>query len=295
MSNSHHVRWAKILGSALSLAAMTGNAWAQQAVAPAGDAPPSRSPEPVAATTPPPAGAAEAPATAAPATAAPATAAPATAAPATAAPAEPVPAAENRLPTIALDSPPPPPPLARTYRYHDGFYLRVNAGLGYLLDANVHNPDQLPDLDGEGTSLDIDVMVGGSPSPGMAIGGALLLSSIASADYEAGGETLEADTNTGMLGPFIDGYPSPSGGFHVGGALGLAKIRSDKQAVTGYEDATGFGFAGWLGYDAWIGDQWSMGGLVRLLGTRAKGDTDYDGDASLSTVNLSLMLTAVYH
>jgi hypothetical protein len=275
MRNLYCVGWAQTLGTALSLTTLCGTAWAQ--------APAASTTEP-ATSTPAPATSTPAPATS--------TLAPATSTPAPVA--KPTPSNDNPLPTIELGAPPLAPPVTRTLRSHDGFYLRVNAGLGSLLDANVHNPSSLPDLEGGGTSLDIDLMVGGSPSPGMALGGALLLSSIASADYESDTETVEADTDTWMLAPFIDGYPSPRGGFHLGGAVGLAQVRSDKQEVTGYKNATGLGIAAWLGYDAWIGDEWSMGGLVRLLGTRAKGDTD-NGSASLNTVNLSVMLTAVYN
>src|SRR5688572_4224126 len=40
-------------------------------------------------------------------------------------------------PTIDLSTPKPPGPVGRTYRQHEGFYVRVGGGIGSLLSANI--------------------------------------------------------------------------------------------------------------------------------------------------------------
>lgn len=150
------------------------------------------------------------------------------------------------------------------------------------------------DLSGDGDSLELDVMVGASPTPGMALGGALFLSSSASMSFDAGNERFESDGGVGILGAFIDGHPDPEGGFHLGGALGLAQVNADDQLRAGFEKASGLGFAAFVGYDAWVSNEWSLGGVLRLTATRVK-DRDTDGKPSVSTTSVGVMLTALYH
>src|SRR5690606_8919580 len=63
--------------------------------------------------------------------------------------------------------PPPDAPLARKDFVHEGFYLRVNAGPGFqYASAN--------GFDGTDFAVGADVLIGGSPSPGMILGGGAL-------------------------------------------------------------------------------------------------------------------------
>ena len=64
--------------------------------------------------------------------------------------------------------PPPPPREDPTVNYHDGFYLRLNLGIGG--HAITYNDD----ITAFGGSVALDLLVGGSPNRGLAIGGGLL-------------------------------------------------------------------------------------------------------------------------
>src|SRR5687768_3991362 len=77
----------------------------------------------------------------------------------------------GRSPKIDLSAPPPPAPVTRNFRQHDGFYLRIGGGLG-ALGADFDRAGF--DASSGGTSLELEALVGGSPSPGLAIGGGLL-------------------------------------------------------------------------------------------------------------------------
>lgn len=175
---------------------------------------------------------------------------------------------------------------------HDGFYLRVNLGVTAL-----SNDYDLPSGSAEshGGTLAMDLLIGGTPSKGLAIGGALLGEAGVSHSVEQGGRSAEANVSYSMIGPFVDGFFDHKGGFHMGGAVGLAALSVKGLETQGETDTlTGFGGAAWLGYDAWVAEEWSIGGLLRAGGaiTQKKNDS---GDLSASSLSFGLMLSVLYH
>jgi hypothetical protein len=192
-------------------------------------------------------------------------------------------------PTIDLTTPPPPERVLREYHRHEGFYMRVSGGLGYI-GANL-DTDTAVELESSGAALELELLVGAGPAPGLAIGGALLGTLQLSGDWEADGIPggTSGDLTTFIIGPFADGYPDPNGGWHLGGAIGLATASFDVPGDDGV-NAVGVGGAGWLGYDVWVGPEWSMGGALRLDALRATDD-----DVVISELGASLMLSVVYN
>lgn len=196
---------------------------------------------------------------------------------------------------IDLQTEAPPAPVARSYHVHDGFYLRANLGLGglstsYDLGADEH-------VDAGGVALDLDLLVGGSPSPGLAIGGGLLTSTAPSAGFEWDETDLgDGRLNMVLLGVFVDGFPNPKRGFHLGGLLGVAgqtsKFNSDGEGLKDTYETAGFGGAAWIGYDWWVAAEWSMGLQFRLAGAISSSEDD---DVDAAAFNSSLMFTTVYH
>jgi hypothetical protein len=129
------------------------------------------------------------------------------------------------------DEPAEKPRRPRGARLHDGFYLRMSVGGGSLA-ARGDRYDAggaASDYSFTGNALHFDIAVGGTPTPGLVLGGTYLGSYGARG---ARGRMDGADTtgDTGMsfslIGPFLDVYPEPRGGFHVGGMLGLAGTAS---------------------------------------------------------------------
>ncbi len=205
------------------------------------------------------------------------------------------PAAEVATPKIQLvdQTPAPPPPVARTDKLHDGFYLRMNLGFGSQ-STTIGNGSPYPNLKATRPTLAIDFLAGGAPSPGIIIGGALLLDSLSSTTFKADdGYSAKASVSLLTLGPFIDGYPNPRGGFHLGGTVGLSSARLANDPNIPTNKALGFGLAAWLGYDWWVADQWSVGGLLRFSGAHTSRNID-STDISVDTRAITLMLSAVY-
>jgi hypothetical protein len=194
-------------------------------------------------------------------------------------------------PTIDLSTPPPPEPVGRTYHQHEGFYLRLGGGFGYLA-ANAET--DTVDLESSGLTLDFEALVGGSPGPGFAIGGGILGSLQLSGDWESddfAGST-SGDLTSFIIGAFADGFPDPKKGWHVGGLVGLASVSVDPPGGDDGSDALGFGGAAWVGYDAWVAPEWSIGGALRLDALRA---TDSDDDLTISSIGVQLAVSVLYH
>lgn len=181
----------------------------------------------------------------------------------------------------------------RTYHRHDGFYLRVNFGYGSTWGSFDDSGPGNIDVDLSGSGLGFDVLAGGSPSPGFVIGGGLVVNQLFSADLEpVAGARSAHDVQSGLVGVFVDGFPKPNAGWHLGGLVGLASVTVKDGG--GAEKTGGLGGAIWGGYDAWVGDEWSLGALLRFTATRTTGG-EAPLDVAASHGNLALMLTALYH
>jgi hypothetical protein len=177
-----------------------------------------------------------------------------------------------------------PPPKGR---YHDGFYSRFSIGGGYF-SSSVQTSGF--SLDVAGASFAIDGMIGGSPIPGLAVGGLFSLERAFSPTVTSGDAsgTLDYDVVFGTLGAFVDAFPNPRSGFHVGGIVGYsyAYLTSDHGDST---TAKGFGGGGFVGYDAWMADEWSLGLLARLM---AASLSDSGGEPSSTISPVSFVVAA---
>ena len=236
----------------------------------------------------------------------------------------------------AYEQPPPPPPPGPdlTIHRHDGFYLRLAMGGTYVWDS-VRIDDRNMKFSMRGGGLAMEVAVGGTPAPGVVIGGGLYMSTAtalnvtevkqygdevegASGDFDATGYTL--------LGPLVDVFLDPTGGFHVQAAFGLGYItlgagescfRSTDQYGVAVNDCRetedssygGLGLMLGTGYEFWVGEQWGVGALARLVYISASSDNDQgEGDVDVvpfggggeaewdhSAIMPSLMFSATMH
>lgn len=205
---------------------------------------------------------------------------------------------------MVISAPPVPPPMARAgYKTHDGFYLRMGLGLGGGHINVSTDSSSARDFAFGGAGLSLNLWMGGTPWRGVAIGGLFSAQGMAESDAEVDGKGTKQKLtgSTVLLGPFIDVFPDPLRGLHVGGSLALAGIGakgSGDVLETNYKvkdyNAGGFGASAWLGYMGWVGPEWSMGGMLQLSVLRAQEDKD-DVKRLGSGYALSLNFTALYH
>lgn len=228
------------------------------------------------------------------------------------APPAPTPAPAPVAPAPAAPEPAKPSSLPHN---HDGFYLRLGLGAGYLT-GDISTPDLeddgVTDQTPSGLAFLGEFAIGTTVAPGIVIGGGSYSVSVPSpmikvtaggqsVDFKAGAATLSS------IGPFIDYYFDPSKGLHAQAALLLTYVSVGKgtanqqvgETLPGEKSGgTGYGAMLGLGYEAWIGDEWSVGGLARLTyasaSIRASGDDDDDAsDTSLWIPGA--VFTVTYH
>jgi hypothetical protein len=186
---------------------------------------------------------------------------------------------------------PPPPMHFNRPHLHDGLYLRLGLGIGRL---GAHfTTDESADFGGsvDGSVANVsgvfEVAVGGTPAPGLVLGGGLWFDGTgrhATHDLKVNGtptQNLRFDgVDLGLVGPFVDYYINPRLGFHVQAALGVAIVtvgRGDDGPHSYDQTLGGLGFMLGTGYEWWVADQWSMGAIVRLLyGTVESGRDEYE-------------------
>lgn len=215
--------------------------------------------------------------------------APAPAAPGPEAPPPPLAPTTLGKPLIDVRVAEPAPALPRSVRMHNGFYLRLSAGALYGGTFVASDTAGRPDYTADGFGFSFDAMAGGTVSGSLAVGGAAM-----GQGFGMGGNSGTSSLFT--LGPFVDGFPMPNDGLHMGGMLGLSMATASHSGskYTGF----GPGMAAWFGYDGWVADEWSMGGLLKLSGALTWGSSHDPGpDVSLSaaTYELTLLFSVLYH
>ncbi len=198
---------------------------------------------------------------------------------------------------VVISAPPVAPPVARRgYHVHDGFYLRLAAGLGGGKTSISTDSATYPNHGVGGVGLAGDIWIGGTPWSGIAIGGLLGLQRMRDSELRVEGD----NTGEGMtaqlwsLGVFIDAFPDARRGLHLGGALYLAGIDTNGDSheleelnVRNYR-GVGLGLSAWIGYMGWVGPEWSLGGLLKLSGAATrKEEESLTREASALAVSLS--------
>lgn len=196
------------------------------------------------------------------------------------------------------------------YHEHDGFYLRMSAGLGTLHVAR--STDQAGASDGiaftgststvGGASIFTELSVGGTPFRHIVIAGTFLGDNLPAAEVElASGSRFDLGSalTFAMLAPTIDVFPNTSGGFHAGGGVGWAvATASISDPIFDTIGGGGLGATLHVGYDFWIGDDWSFGAMARGVVARIQGEQSTAGTTghehdTVST--LSIALSFLYH
>jgi outer membrane protein with beta-barrel domain len=179
-------------------------------------------------------------------------------------------------------------------RTHEGFQFRGVIGGGYLSDSESPESATI-----SGPAAGFELYVGGNVIPGLAVGGFLGGASAANPSVSLNGQSLGTATNASltlaMIGPYVDWYFDPTGGFHLMGMLEFTRL-----AVTtggggvSSETPVGGGIGAGVGYDFWLSDTFSMGVLGRV---NFSSNSYSDGGTNFTdkTINPMLFLSFSYH
>ncbi len=176
-------------------------------------------------------------------------------------------------------------------RTHDGWFLRAAGGVSMAFDpAAVTAPGVRVEGTPSGTGAAFDLLVGGSPMPGLILGGGGFLTYVPNPRADnmkatvGGFLNLDGDVKfdgatVALLAPFVDYYPDAHGGLHFTAAIGVALLSMGDGTLVNstYQPfrnhgAVGAGASGGVGYEWWVGDRWSVGVLGRLAYAAPSGD-----------------------
>ncbi len=152
-----------------------------------------------------------------------------------------------------LRVPTSPAPAPRTAFVHEGFYFRAGVGPG-LMHTSIADRQNDSSAGSAAFSLAAHALVGGSPAPGLALGGGALAQLGLGSSFD-GAKSGVFHVN---VGPFFDAFPNSKKGFHLGALLGLSAVTLSTE-VTPQAQLWGGGAAAWLGWDTWVAPEWSVG------------------------------------
>jgi hypothetical protein len=167
-------------------------------------------------------------------------------------------------------------------RRHDGFYLRLTAGVGYAWTAlEADSGERTFSGLAPGGALDFGVTI----SRGLVVGaGASLVHQPDEADRRA---------TTLVTGPHFDYFPDPLAGLHFGARLGPALVFVS--GSDGSARALGAGTAAFVGYDAFVLDDGSLGAALEAGGALAGGETDAGESFSARGLHAGLRFSVLWH
>ena len=191
--------------------------------------------------------------------------------------------------TSDLPDPPNTPCSGNRSRCHDGFYARMGLGLG-VTGISGQGPSGSVSI--SGGSIPFRLAIGGTVGKSVVLGAALFGAATAIAPSTSGIEGAEA--SFGALNFLVDWFPSPEGGWHVGGDIGLGVVGLTHNVGAGGDLALSvFG-----GYDWWFTDQWSFGPMLSVSGGTAAPINDSNNNDTgyrLKPASIALLASFLYH
>jgi hypothetical protein len=200
------------------------------------------------------------------------------------------------LATHARADPTPP-------QTHDGVQFRGAIGPAYLSDSESADDGSFSGTL-SGVALTVDLYLGGTPTPGLRIGGFISGTTVFSPSVSVGGQSTTSGTSVTLtqVGPYVDWYPSSTNGFHALVGVGFAYLTSNNGQTdangnpASTNNGIGFGLDLGAGYDWWVSDKVNVGVLARFTYARtsfSQSSTDADGNPTNVVTSDSMITPAI--
>jgi hypothetical protein len=175
----------------------------------------------------------------------------------------------------------------------------MGLGGGRMTDANtVDGGTFAGSVDAAGGAVALELDIGGAISRGFILAGSYTGTFLSNPNLRNDTRILRPlrESQLSMLAVMGDVYPNPSGGFHIGGAIGLASltVRNDSDPATTKHDESGLGLSAHVGYEWWVGNYWGLGGLLRFTYAGTKGDYG-GGTATDKMTAFCILFSATYN
>jgi len=199
-------------------------------------------------------------------------------------------------PPPATTSPPPPPPGPPPgHHQHDGLYMRLGFGLGYLRasDGRLGTTETI-----SGAGVGMDFALGAAVARNLLIFGNLTMTSATdpTRTYAGTSQTLtSSELSLWGIGPGVAYYLERLN-LYFSGTVSLSNVSLSDTSMnsTGGGDLTDFGFGAGLmvGKEWWVSSNWGLGAaaLARFASMAMK-----DYDARMTATGISLLFSATFN
>jgi hypothetical protein len=187
------------------------------------------------------------------------------------------------------------PPDRYGMQQHDGFFMRLTAGFGYL-SASESYGGATDELSGMGATF--GAAFGGVVAPNLIVYGELLGTSITNANYAINGVSQGysgTDLFQFSVGPGIAYYFEPIN-LYLSGTLTFTKV-SFSDTGTGFSQGDtnlGLGASFTVGKEWWVARDWGIG-IAGQAHIASMGDTVQGYSTHLQTSVFSLLFSATYN
>lgn len=171
------------------------------------------------------------------------------------------------------------PAAAGEPRTHDGFFLRLSAGVG---GANTENEFLDSDVEFSGGSGDGNIAIGAIVAPNLAIHGTLFGWTIGDPEVDVeglGSGEVDGDLSMSAFGGGLTYYFMPVN-LYLSGSLGAATLSIDGDDDFEGDSDTGIVGEITLGKEWWVGGSWGLGVAGAFGFHSIPGDDGFDDDWS---------------
>jgi hypothetical protein len=190
---------------------------------------------------------------------------------------------------------PPPaygPPVVENL--HDGFYLRLHTGGGYMSVSGSDGAGNTVKIAGDSVSL--GVSIGGAIVPNLIVFGTFFISVVSNPDLTQNGAAAGTGSGSAAVGGFGAGlayYFQPIN-LYLSGVLAATDFQvQDSNGNMTYDSDTGIGFQGMVGKEWWVSQDWGLGAAFEFVGASMKDKAD--PSIKWTSTSFALLFSATYN
>ncbi len=204
-------------------------------------------------------------------------------------------------PPPAYEPPPADPTKLPGYHKHDGFYLRLQAGIGYLT-TSVSYQGSTRNMSGPGVSY--SAAFGGAIAPNLILYGEVLGMIVPDPSVSYGGTSTTSSGTTMALvgfGPGLAYYLEPIN-LYLSGTVTLSHLEvsynnySDDYYYSDYnpstESYTGVGFSALVGKEWWVSTNWGLGAALQFHFASMQDD---NSDVWMTSYGFALLFSSTFN